>query len=386
MKRFFWLAIISLHLLNTGCATFSGIGTDNNPKPSPLVNFTPAFKTTQQWSEKTTHGSNSNFLRFAPAYADKVIYTVDDAGHVSANRSNNGQQLWSVDTKLPLTSSPAATQNYVLVGSQEGIVAALDARTGKQRWRTAVPGQVLAAPVIDGPSAYIKTLDGNVIALDIKTGKTLWTAAHPTPTLILRGSSSPQVFNNLLIVGFADGKLTALDKTTGNQVWERTIAMPQGSSIPERMVDIDVDPIVNNGVVYVATYQGNVAAVDARTGVQIWEHPISSYAGLILDANTLYVSDANSNVWAFARKNGQVLWKQDKLYARRITGPALINNALIVADAEGYLHWLATEDGRLLARAELNKSGIIANPTIADNTVYVTAKNGYTAAYTAVHQ
>ena len=79
--------------------------------------------------------------------------------------------------------------------------------------------------------------------------------------------------------------------------------------LPQRMggqciVKIDIiEPLpegnIANGVIYVATYQGHVAAVSLKSGDILWEHAISSYSGLALGQRLLFVSDAQSTVWAF---------------------------------------------------------------------------------------
>ncbi len=381
MQRLFSLSVVILALLSSGCSTISGIGVDNNPKPSPLVHFTPTLNPQQLWLAKTGKGSLDFYLKLAPAYTKDTLFTVDTTGKVTANRVSDGQHLWSIATQETITSSPAAAHGLVLIGTQTGWVIALDAKSGQQQWKTQVPGQIIAPITLSSQYSYVKTLDGNLCALDNKTGQSLWMVTHTTPQLILRGSSAPQVTDNLVIAGFADGKLVAFNKHTGQQRWERTIAMPQGSSVVERMVDIDIAPRVSDGIVYVASYQGNLSAIKADTGELIWEHPLSSYAGLALDNNAIYISDADSHVLAFARKGGHMLWKQDKLYARRITGPVIMDNTIVVADAEGYLHWLATDDGHFLAHTQVAKQAIIANPRVINGNVYVTTVNGYLAAY-----
>lgn len=384
MNRLALVSLLAVTLLNSGCATISGIGTDNNPKPSALVKFTPEAAVKQLWSVKTGKGNADNYLRLSPAYLNGIVYTADANGNVTATRATTGQQVWATDTKTRITGSVAAASDIVVAGTQEGQIIALDAQTGKQRWRTTVPGQVLAAPAITEQMVIVKTLDGNLSALDIKSGQALWTVAHPTPPLLLRGSSAPQLAGKLVIAGYADGRLAAYELASGKQRWERAIAIPQGNSIVARMIDIDVDPVIDNDTVYVATYQGNIAALNVQSGEQIWEHPISSYAGMTLDQYAVYITDADSNVLAFERKSGHILWKQTRLYARRITGPVKMDNAIAVADQEGYLHWLATEDGHFISRTQVDKNGITANPFVVNNVLYVTTTNGYLAAYALI--
>ena len=82
-------------------------------------------------------------------------------------------------------------------------------------WRVTVPGEVLASPAVGGRTVIVKTIDGKVIALDSETGKQLWLYHHGSPSLVLRGGSTPVIKNNKVVVGFSDGKLALFDLKKG---------------------------------------------------------------------------------------------------------------------------------------------------------------------------
>jgi outer membrane protein assembly factor BamB len=77
---------------------------------------------------------------------------------------------------------------------------------------------------------------------------------------------------------------------------------------------------------------------------------VSSLAGIVGDAQRLYVVDDKDGVQAFDRSNGASIWKQDALAKRRIGGPQLIGDELGVVDVEGYLHLLSRADGAYVGR------------------------------------
>jgi outer membrane protein assembly factor BamB len=359
-------------------------GTDNLPAPAPLTTFTPERTVTQQWTTTAGKGVGDIYLKLSPAYSDGVVFAADKTGRVVAVNANSGVSRWDIETKLPISSGLAARDGMVIFGTDDGQVLALSSQNGRTLWRARVSNQVLATPTIANDFVLIKTIDGQVCLLTLKTGQQKWCHDHGAPTMILRGSSSPQYADGLVVAGFADGKLAAYNVETGKIVWERALAVPKTTSAIDQLVDIDVDPRIANGVIYVATYQGNVAAVALRTGQIIWEHAISSYSGLALGKRLLFVSDAKSTVWAFDRDEGSVVWQQKALANRFITGPALmVDNTVVVGDAEGYLHWLAQNDGHLVARVQVEKKhGMIASPLVSpDETVYVYTTDGKLNAY-----
>ena len=198
--------------------------------------------------------------------------------------------------------------------------------------------------------------------------------------LTLRGSSSPVISGNTVYAGFAGGKLVALELTSGVMQWELTITAPSGRSELERMVDIDGDPLVSNGVVYVSTYQGEVAAVGQYTGTLIWRRKLSSYNNVVADWRNLYVSDDSGQVWGVNPDDGAAMWKQSKLLNRQLSAPAVVDGYVVVGDYDGYLHWLSHSDGRMLARTRVGGEAISAAPVMHNGVVYVFGDGGDLAA------
>jgi outer membrane protein assembly factor BamB len=145
-----------------------------------------------------------------------------------------------------------------------------------------------------------------------------------------------------------------------------------------------VDPIETDGVIYIASYQGGIAAVSAVDGEVIWRNEtISSSSGMANDWRYLYLTDSKSDVWQLDQRTGASLWKQKDLHQRKLTAPATYENNVVVGDLEGYVHWLSTSDGRQLARVHVTDSAMDAKPLVVDNTVYVYAKDGTLAALKA---
>jgi outer membrane protein assembly factor BamB len=184
-----------------------------------------------------------------------------------------------------------------------------------------------------------------------------------------------------VIVGFENGNLAKLTRQEGSMIWQTTVAIPEGAFAIQRMVDIDADPVVYNHNVYVATYQGRATSLDLTTGKAQWTHDMSSFTGLTVDSQRLYVSDAKSYLWAFDRESGTVDWRQVQLEARNISGPAMIGNYIVVGDGQGYLHWLSKQDGHFVARSRVNNSAIRVVPIVDNDVVYVLTREGYLSAY-----
>jgi outer membrane protein assembly factor BamB len=200
----------------------------------------------------------------------------------------------------------------------------------------------------------VQTIDEGVSVYDTVTGKKIWVYTRTGPKLTLRGTSAPLVVGDKVLAGFSDGRLVGLNLATGELLWETTIAAPHGRTDLERLVDIDGLFQAADGIVYVSSFQGRVAAVTVSDGSVLWARDMSSYVGLAIGLNQVFVTDSESKVWALDGRTGATLWRQDNLTGRELSTPAVIGNSVVVADYDGFVHWLSHDDGQFVARNNLD--------------------------------
>lgn len=365
----------------SGCAAITGIGKDNTPAPSPLVNFQPQLHPHQVWSSRAGKGTDEQYLNLVPAINGNAVFTADYKGNVTALDLQSGKKLWQTDLDTPLVAGPGVGQGVVLVGNSQAGLIALNQSNGKALWHTTLSNQIIAPPVIADNMAMIKTLDGQFWAINLSNGSTLWRRGHNVPFMRLSGGSRPKVVGDKVIVGYADGKLDAYS-LQGKLLWQIAAANPQGASDVEQMVDIVADPKISGNTIYVVTYQGNLTAVNTDTGNVIWQQPLSSYSGLALSNQAVFVTDATGTVKAYNRSNGQLLWQQDNLKYRKLTAPVVVGNSIVVGDGEGYLQFLSQSDGSVIGRETLDKNTpIMTAPIVNGNNIYVLDSDGLLADY-----
>ena len=400
-----YITLLIFAIILSGCAAtervtdyFKG-GSDNAEPPNPLVEFRPLINVIELWKKNNGIGTDEQYLKLAPVIVDQRLYVVDSAGSIGAMDATNGKRLWqkkisaseSIDGKsgwlrgggdIHITGGPGYGENTLMVGSLEGEVISLSAENGSELWRTRVSSEVLSAPQRASDIVIVRTIDGKVFGIDGDKGRRLWIYDRSVPPLTLRGTSTPAIDSGIVVAGFDGGKMAALDVRTGKLLWETSISAARGRSELERMVDIDSEPMIVDGTVYIATFQGHVAAVQLETGRILWSSDLSSYAGFSADEQNIYVSDEDSHVWALDRFSGTVLWEQDSLHARAATAPAAIGDQIVVGDLEGYLHWINKKNGEFTARKRLCKEPVIAKPIVVGKIAYAYCSDGRLAAYT----
>jgi outer membrane protein assembly factor BamB len=362
---------------------FSG-GEDNAEPPALLTELNAEVEIEKLWTSSTGVGANEQTVKLAPAIHNQKIITADREGLVQARHLATGDKVWEFEAEMKLSGGVGLGAETVILGSSNADVIALNSNTGEKLWAVRVSSEVLAIPTVAKNVVIVRTTDGTVTALSEQTGAKLWSYEHAVPALSLRGTGTPLVVGDKVIAGYDNGKMVALDLKNGKYIWEATISIPKGRTEVERLVDLDVDPLEINDVIYVASYRGGVAAISAADGDGMWRNEnISSHSGLSNDFRYLYLSDAKSHVWQVDQRSGGGLWQQKDLHHRRLTAPATYQNYVVVGDFEGYVHWLSSSDGRQLGRIQVSDSPIENKPVIVDDVVYIYAKDGSIAALKA---
>ena len=129
------------------------------------------------------------------------------------------------------------------------------------------------------------------------------------------------------------------------------------------------------------TYQGYAAALNVTTGSLIWQRKMSSFAGLTVDANNVYISTTKSHVVALDRLTGSTVWTQHALLGRKLTAPVIYNGAIVVCDGEGYVHFLSAQNGHFVARLYVDRRGVTAPAITAQGKLFVYGDSGRLSAY-----
>jgi outer membrane protein assembly factor BamB len=383
-----WLRVAGALLLSAalaGCSTVGGWfdfdDEEDLQAPAELVDIDEQLRVRRLWSVGVGNGQGKGLYRLQPVIAGDRIYAAAADGEVRAVDRERGRTLWKVELEHRLSGGVGYDGGALFLGGSDGEVLALDADSGEQRWLARVSGEVLAPPQGDGRVVVVQTYDGKLYGLDFASGKRLWNFDSNVPVLTIRGTSTPILSDGVAFAGFANGRVYAFNASTGAVLWEARVAIPQGRSEIERIVDVDGAMAILGPELYVASYQGRVAALDVRTGRKIWQRNISSFNGVSQGFGNVYVAEEAGTVTAYLRNGQGIRWQQEALAWRGLSRPIPVSSYLAVADFEGYVHLLSQVDGEMLARLRPDSDGVRADMLSDGSTLYVYGNSGKLQAY-----
>lgn len=387
-----WLSVAALIAVISGCSS--------TPEPdyAELSEIDAQITPRVAWNRNVGAGTDEHFSRLAPVYADGVVFTADRHGGIQALNVENGRPLWTQDVspgrpfslfgwwrKGPparLSGGLILDGDSLYVGSENGELFALDTQSGDIRWRVHVPGEVVSAPAAGEGRVAVQLGNGVVVALDASDGEELWRHEEEVPALSLRGTSSPVIAAGGVMIGTSSGRAAVLILEDGQMAWDERIAAPTGGSDLERMVDIDATPVVRGDTLYMLAYNGELIALELRSGEVIWRRDYAGYRTPQITGNRIFITTTNSHIAALERINGNERWRNNDLYGRSLTEVTVLPDYLVTADRFGVVHWLDRESGQIVGRHTVRKDSIQVAPVQAGDYLIVQTVDGRLIALT----
>jgi outer membrane protein assembly factor BamB len=150
-----------------------------------------------------------SLLIASAAIREGILYFGSDSGGVFALDWQKKSLVWKFSVpnrEQQIQSSPAVTDDVVVIGSRDKFVYCLDRKTGKLRWSAAARGKIDSSPVIAGDNVYYGSSDRNVYGLRLEDGKEIWKQNLKQPV-----TGSPAIASGCLVIGTdaTDGRIIA---------------------------------------------------------------------------------------------------------------------------------------------------------------------------------
>jgi outer membrane protein assembly factor BamB len=346
-------------------------------KPAELTDLkNPTVHVQKLWSGSVGGGGKKLRLGLGLASADNRLFAAGRDGDVAAFDLKSGKQLWRTDTKTELAGGTGVGSDIVAVGSADGLVIALSAANGAERWRADVKGEILSAPAVSATEVIVRTVDGKLRALALSDGAELWSTEQQIPRLTLRGVAAPVVVRDVAISGFDNGRVLAVNLADGATVWDSPVSPSHGRTELERLNDIDAAVKVAGDDVFVAGFQGRAAMLALDSGQVWWTRDLSSYRGVDVDDEQMYLSTSGGDVVALKRRSGVEVWRNELLKRRALSAPVVAGDFVAVADLEGYVHWFDRTTGTLAGRIKTGGDRVTNAPLAVNGIVYVISDKG----------
>jgi outer membrane protein assembly factor BamB len=214
--------------------------------------------------------------------------------------------LWKVQIGAGSRSGVTALGDRAFVGDREGVLHALDLATGQPLWAYRGAGEI-NSPVAAGEGLVVAVFgdpsagEAGAVALDPETGDVIWTY---TPPLRSPFASAPSLLAGGVIVGFADG-VRALSAESGTELWRTRTRSPISPSSAVA---------VAGGAVYAADVSAGLYRLDEATGVRAWDFQFDELTlrgAPAIVGGTAFLGLQDGRLAAVDIRSGHQVWEAD---------------------------------------------------------------------------
>jgi outer membrane protein assembly factor BamB len=254
-------------------------------------------------------------------------------------------------------------------------------------WRASIgagnsrSGRVSGMPVVAGGRVYAVDAGSYLSVHDARSGGRLW-GFDPEPAEDRSGGGQGggvAVEGDRVFFATGYGQLIALDAANGRELWRFQMSAPARSG-----------PAVSQGRVFAIAIDNTTHAVDAATGRRIWSHSgISESAGFVgaaspvVEGSTVVAGYSSGEIFALRVEGGRVLWSDSLSGVIRtgeisgmadIRGRPAIDRGLAIASSQAGR--TVAIDMRSGARVWEQEIGSMGQPWVAGDFVFVMGVNG----------
>jgi len=274
----------------------------------------------------------------SPAISERYSAVVvgQGEGDIIAFSVDEGRRLWryehnapfAADITLDYIDKPAAAEilkggaadpdvrhlvpdvyrntEVALCPASDGKLLSIDISSGLPVWTADLGAASLAPVTVFEDTLLVAQQENKIVAINKNTGEILWSEGRPKPTnLSVQGHSRATVHNGIVYAGFSDGYVEAFELKTGTRRWSRPMSLRN-----EEFVDVDADPIVADGRLFVASYSDGIYALNIeKKGAPIWSQYAPAVVSLATYDDLLIAASADGWVWGIDRQSGDMAYR-----------------------------------------------------------------------------
>jgi len=342
-------------------------GSEFKEPPTPLNDLESSINLEVIWQENIGEHNGDNLDIF---HIDDFLYVATSDGTIKKIDSNSGNKFWEKKFNVTVTSGIAGDGENLFFSTADGFLWCMD-HDGELIWKTLLSGAINSLPITYNSKVVVKLNSYKIVQLNSKDGSVIWKYQAAIPPLTFKSDGRLVQANNVVYLGLPGGKLIAIDSPTGGLVWESNISRAKGVTDIERANDITSHPVIDDAFIYGVTTNGDIAALDRRSGKSIWTEPISSFYGMAFDGMNLFITHDTGSIYSVNKIDGEIEWRQSGLKHRRIRVGTIIKDYIAFGDYDGYVHFLRIDDGSIVGRTKLEDSQILNNIIKIDDSVIV---------------
>ena len=309
---------------------------------------------------------------------DNSLVFFDEKGSI-LKFNHDSELIWKINhyNKKEVKQNPSiyfATNNKILVAADSiANLYAMNYVNGDLLWKSYNSASFNSEIKIEGDKIFLIDYENVIKCISIKDGKEIWSFGTEKSFIKSQNKLSLVVQNELVIFIDTFGDINALNKESGNLMWQsQTI----NEDIFESAFLLKSSRLVyEDETIYVSNNKNKFFAIDSRNGEIKWEQTINSYLEPSIVENFVLTVSEEGYLFVIDKESGNILRSTNILDTKKNkniypTGFIIGKNFIYVSLSNGRLLKVSIEDGKTKNIIKID-GGKISRPYILNKTMYI---------------
>ncbi len=262
----------------------------------------------------------------------------------------------------------------VVFASTDGTIRSFIPETGDPIWTSSLGDPIISVLVIDENQIFVGSSNKGFYALDKKLGQVQWHVPEVEGYIETR----PLLVDSLLVFGTWQNQLYALDRYSGEMIWDWQNETPGPLYSPAACW-----PVAGGGKIFIVAPDRYMTAIDKMNGKTIWRSNrfmVRESIGISEDKNRVFVKTMRDTVVALSATSDHLnpLWITDCGYGYDHATSMLVekNGSLYFGSRKGEVYCLDSMNGRVNWKYKIDESLVNTVTPVTANHVIATTMSG----------
>jgi outer membrane protein assembly factor BamB len=223
-------------------------------------------------------------------YSNRVFWQ-DGRNRIHCYDISEGKRIWDSNLNYPLSSSPVASQDGLIVVGRDGTIECLSIDSGNRVWIKKDQSRIRNSAIIVEKHVIYAASDGHVAKLNIANGENEWQVDLGGTIVAPIASDGQGIF-----VGTSSYHLIKLDFNSGQTLWDLPVNGPVKGGVL----------IAGDFAIYVSLNR-RIYFVDKNEGKIRLEFPTQGMLSTrpVACTNRIYVAGEDNNIYCFQLSDGK---------------------------------------------------------------------------------
>ena len=302
-----------------------------------------------------------------------TLYIGTRAGDMRALDTQNGEEIYAgftlvgEEAQRGVYGAPVLLDDTLYFGGYDGVLYARFTPSLDKKWDEPVGSPIVGGPSLAGDVVLVGADNGKVYAFDQEADEQQrWTvSARWTFQTGNKVWSSPTAADGVVYATSLDKNLYALSLEDGSKLWQFTTGGAIASS-----------PVYDDGTVYFGSFDSVFYAVSAEDGRLRWKFDGANswyWGAPLVHGDKVYAPSLDGNLYALDKRTGALSWTLPT-EGPIVGSPVVIFDMIAIGSDDGRLHIVRMSDGNPVDSCNM-RTEIRSTLAVSDDIVFLSAKD-----------